>query len=241
MSEGEGYASIAAYYAEKIRTGEIPEGTKLPSLRHVCDAHNVSMKTAVRAFAQLKVWGLTVAKPGVGTIATAPFSENIEGRVRTFASTGRALAAGETSQILEIGTVAADEIVATRLDVEPGTPVAVRRRVVSRDGVPTHYSSSYYPAYVISATPELTEPTSTGGSRELASERLGSTQKGVLEEVTGRPATEIEKEALGLTGVVWVTQVVRTVTLKDGRIVEVGVKVASSSSVLKWYTDLDPE
>ncbi|MFD8417547.1 GntR family transcriptional regulator [Streptomyces sp. NPDC059650] len=239
MSEGEGYAGIAAYYAEKIRKGEIPAGTKLPSLREVCDTHSVSMKTAVRAFQQLKAWGLTIPRPGVGTIAAAPVSDNIEGRVKTHAATGRALAAGETSRILEIGTVAADEVVAARLDIEPGTPVAVRRRVVSRDGVPVHYSSSYYPAYVIAAAPELTEPVSTGGSRELAAERLGSRQKGVLEEVNCRHATEVEKEALGLTGSVMVMQVVRTVHLKDGRIVEVGVKIVSGSTVLKWFTDLD--
>ncbi|WP_225102676.1 GntR family transcriptional regulator [Streptomyces sp. CoH27] len=239
MSEGEGYAGIAAYYAERIRKGEIPAGTKLPSLREVCEAHSVSMKTAMRAFTQLKAWGLTVPKVGVGTIAAAPVSDNIEGRVRTYNTTGRALASGETSRILEIGTVAANEIVAARLDIEPGTPVAVRRRVVSRDGVPTHYSSSYYPSYVINAVPELTEPVSTGGSRELAAERLGSTQKTVLEEVTSRYATEEEKSALGLTGSVIITQVVRTVHLKDDRIVEVAVKVVSGSTVLKWSTDLE--
>ncbi|MEU9166112.1 GntR family transcriptional regulator [Streptomyces sp. NPDC048424] len=238
MSEGEGYAGIAAFYAGRIRTGVIPAGATLPSLREVCDAHEVSMKTAVRAYAQLKAWGLTIAKPGVGTVAAAPASDNIAGRVRNFAETGKALSEGETSQILEIGTVAADEIVASRLEVEPGTPVAVRRRVVSRAGVPVHYSSSYYPAYVIDVVPELTEPVSTGGSRELASARLGSPQKGVLEEVTMRNATEIEKAALGLTGTVGVSQVVRTVYLQDGRIVEVGVKVVSGSTVLRWWTDL---
>ncbi|MER5417889.1 GntR family transcriptional regulator [Streptomyces virginiae] len=238
MSEGEGYAGIAAYYAGQIRTGVIPAGTTLPSLREVCEAHGVSMKTAVRAYAQLKSWGLTIAKPGVGTVAAAPASDNIAGRVANFRATGKALAEGETSRILEIGTVAADEIVASRLEVEPGTPVAVRRRVVSRAGVPVHYSSSYYPAYVIDVVPELTEPVSTGGSRELASARLGSPQKGVLEEVTMRNATEVEKEALGLTGTVGVSQVVRTVYLQDGRIVEVGVKVVSGSTVLRWWTDL---
>ncbi|MEU9110021.1 GntR family transcriptional regulator [Streptomyces xanthophaeus] len=238
MSEGEGYAGIASYYADKIRTGEIAQGETLPSLRDVCETHGVSMKTANRAYAQLKQWGLTTAKVGVGTVASAPISSNIKSRVDTYAATGKALAEGEVSRILEVGTVAADEIVAARLDVEPGTPVAVRRRVVSRDGVPVHYSSSYYPAYVIAATPELTEPVSTGASRELAAERLGSRQRGVLEEVSQRDATDVEKEALGLTGRVGVSQVVRTVFLEDDRIVEVGVKVVSGSTILKFYTAL---
>jgi GntR family transcriptional regulator len=102
-----------------------------------------------------------------------------------------------------------------------------------------HLSSSYYPAYVIGVTPELMEPVSTGASRELAAERLGSPQARVLEEVTSRFALESEKATLGLTaGDVIVTQVVRTVVLEDGRIVEVAVKVAGGSTILRWSTSL---
>jgi GntR family transcriptional regulator len=71
---------------------------------------------------------------------------------------------------------------------------------------------------------------------------LGVAQDQVLEEVTSRHATAAEKEALGLTaGEVVVTQVVRTVTLEDGRIVEVAVKVAQGSTILRWTTSLRPQ
>jgi len=79
---------------------------------------------------------------------------------------------------------------------------------------------------------------STGGSRELAAERLGSPQARVLEEVTSRLAADPEKEALGLTGSVIVTQVVRTVYLGDGRVVEVAVKVCSGATVIRWSSAL---
>jgi GntR family transcriptional regulator len=171
-----------------------------------------------------------------------PASTAISTRVALHAATGSALGNGEQSRILEVGTVGADALVAPRLEVEPGTPVHVRRRVVSRDGVPVHLSSSYYPAYVIAVTPELQEPVSTGASRELAAARLGSAQDQVLEEVTSRHATTAEKEALGLTtGEVVVTQVVRTVILEDGRVVEVAVKVAEGSTILRWTTSLRPQ
>ncbi|AYV33182.1 UTRA domain protein (plasmid) [Streptomyces sp. ADI95-16] len=171
-----------------------------------------------------------MARPGSPTIAE---------RVRNHAATGRALGAGETSRILEIGTVGADETVASRLDVAPGTPVHVRRRVVSRGGVPVHLSASYYLPFVIEATPELTEPVSTGGSRELAAERLGSPQARVVEEVNSRLATDPEKAALGFSGdFVMVTQVIRTVYLADGRIVEVAVRVVGSETFLRFETNL---
>jgi GntR family transcriptional regulator len=239
MPENTGYAEIAAFYRQQIQDGELRPGDTMPSLRQVCERFGVAQTTANRAFRALKMEGLTLPRAGVGTVVAGPISNNISARVRMHGTTGKALGGGETSTILEVGTIGADELVAPRLDVSPGTPVHVRRRLVSRAGVPVHVSSSYYPAYVIAVTPELTEPVSTGASRELAAERLGVAQDRVLEEVTSRLATETEKSALGLTaGDVIVTQVVRTVTLADGRVVEVAVKVTGGSTILRWSTSL---
>ncbi|PZT74505.1 MULTISPECIES: GntR family transcriptional regulator [unclassified Streptomyces] len=241
MSESTGYTDIAAHYRRRIQDGDLRPGDTMPSLRQVCEQFGVAQTTANRAYRMLKMEGLTLAKTGVGTVVAGPSSSNIAARVQMYEATGSALGGGESSRILEIGTVGADELVAPRLDVTPGTPVHVRRRVVSRGGAPVHLSSSYYPAYVMAVTPELAEPVSTGGSRELAAERLGAAQDQVLEEVTSRLATEAEKTALGLTaGDVVVTQVVRTVTLTDGRVVEVAVKVAGGSTILRWTTSLRP-
>lgn len=236
-----GYADIAAHFRKQIEDGTLAPGDRLPTLRDVMSEFDVAQQTASRAYKALKAEGLTQATTGGGTaVVDNRRSNNISSRVRSWANTGRALAADETSQIVEIGTVSADEAVATRLEVQPGSPVYVRRRVVSRGGAITHLTSSYYPSEVIEATPELTQPVSTGGSRELAAERLGADQDRALEEVTSRLATEDERSALGLTsaGPVVVTQVTRTVWLTDGRVVEVAVKVCPGATVLPWSTSL---
>lgn len=234
-----GYAEIAQHFREQIRNGTLRPGDRLPTIKEVIEQFSVSNTTAVRAYKTLKDEGLTTSARGAGTVVAPHGSDNIATRVKTFAATGRALAANETSEIIEVGMVGAEEVVAQRLDVEPGTPVHVRRRVVSRDGVPIHMSSSFYPAYVMEVTPELAEPVSTGGSRELAATRLGVAQDYVTEEHTARLATDPEKAALGLTGSVVVMQVVRTVVLTDGRIVEVAVKIVNGSTVLRTTTSLN--
>jgi DNA-binding GntR family transcriptional regulator len=234
-----GYAEIADHFRRLIHGGELKPGDRMPPIREVMETWSVSTATATRAYKELKAAGLTRASTGAGTVVAQPGSPTTAARVRTHAVTGRALGAGETSRILEVGVVSADEAIAARLDVAPGTPVHVRRRVVSRDGTPVHMSSSYYADYVVDAVPELAQEVSTGGSRELASERLGSPQHHVLEEVTSRLASDPEKDALGLSGnSVIVTQVLRTVYLADGRIVEVAVKVCGGSTVLRWSTSL---
>ncbi|MEV6332285.1 GntR family transcriptional regulator [Streptomyces sp. NPDC051909] len=239
MAQTVGYAEIAAHYRQQIQDGVLKPGETMPSMREVGERFGVAQTTVNRAFRVLKAEGLTLPKSGVGTVVAGPISNNIAARVALHASTGKALGGGESSRVLEVGTVGADELVAPRLDVAPGTPVHVRRRVVSRGGVPIHISSSFYPAYVVAVTPELAEPVSTGGSRELAAERLGVAQDRVLEEVTSRLATEAEKTALGLSaGDVVVTQVVRTVYMADDRVVEVAVKVAGGATILRWTTSL---
>jgi len=239
MPENPGYAEIAAHFRRLIQDGTLRPGDTMPSYKDVKKQFGVAHTTVNRAYRVLKMEGLTLTNPGAKTVVASPVSNNIGTRVALHAATGSALDGGESSRILEVGTVGADALVAPRLDVAPGTPVQVRRRVVSRGDVPVHLSSSYYPAYVIAVTPELQEPVSTGASRELAASRLGLAQDQVLEEVTSRLATKAEKEVLGLTAAeVVVTQIVRTVTLEDDRVVEVAVKVAEGSTILRWTTSL---
>lgn len=238
MAKAAGYAAIADHFRKLIRGGTMRPGDRMPTVRKVMEEWEVSNATAVRAYKTLKEEGLTSASTGAGTVVANRGSDNIAARVRSYATTGKALASNETSEIMEVGTVGADEAIAARLDVEPGSQVHVRRRLVKRDGSPVHLSSSYYAPYVVEATPELAELVSTGGSRELASERLGAAQGRVLEEVTSRLAADPERDALGLTGSVIVTQVLRTVFLTDGRAVEVAVKVCHGSTVLRWSTTL---
>ncbi|PVC80638.1 GntR family transcriptional regulator [Streptomyces sp. CS090A] len=242
MPKKPGSAEIAAELRRQMKDGTLRPGDEVPSYNQIKEQYQVAHATAARAYRTLKLEGLILSRPGAKMIVASPASTGIGARVALHASTGSALGDGESSRILEVGTVGADALVAHRLDVPPGTPVQVRRRVVSRGNVPVHLSSSYYPAYVIAVTPELQEPVSTGASRELAAERLGSPQDEVLEEVTSRLASEAEKETLGLTAeTVVVTQIVRTVTLADGRVVEVAVKVAEGSTILRWTTQLRPQ
>lgn len=239
MAQNTGYAEIAAHFRQQIQNGTLQPGASMPSMREVAEQFQVAITTVNRAFRVLKAEGLTLPRTGVATVVAGPSSTTIATRVALHASTGSALAQGETSTILEVGTVGADELVAPRLEVPPGTPVHVRRRVVSRNGVPVHLSSSFYPSYVVAVTPELGEPVSTGASRELAAQRLGVPQAHLLEEVTSRIATAAEKTALGLTiDPAPVTQVIRTVRLADERVVEVAVKVVGGATPLLYPSSL---
>src|SRR5690606_26342106 len=108
MAGTTGYADIADHYRDRIRNGAMQPGDRMPPIREVMETWGVSNATAVRAYKVLKAEGLTRSSTGTGTVVARPASDNIASRVRNHAATGRALAAGETSRILEVGTVGAD-------------------------------------------------------------------------------------------------------------------------------------
>jgi DNA-binding GntR family transcriptional regulator len=58
---------IANEITEKIKSGELPAGAKLPSTREIANAYGVSMGTAYHALSLLHDRDLIIGQPGRGT------------------------------------------------------------------------------------------------------------------------------------------------------------------------------
>ena len=61
------YMLIVHALAEKIRSGELKPGDRMPSATELVKTHNISHSTARRALAKLKEMGLTDTVPGYAT------------------------------------------------------------------------------------------------------------------------------------------------------------------------------
>ena len=61
------YMLIVYALAEKIRSGELKPGDRLPSVTELVKTYNISPSTARRALAKLKEMGLTDTVPGYAT------------------------------------------------------------------------------------------------------------------------------------------------------------------------------
>jgi len=120
MSQASGlpyYRQIEDQLAELIRSGQLPEGTRLPSVRELAAQTLVSLITVRRAYADLDAEGLIVRRQGQGTfvapqVATAS-AKRAEGLARELlgAAIARArqlgLADGEISA--EVARALADD------------------------------------------------------------------------------------------------------------------------------------
>ncbi|MFI1968969.1 hypothetical protein BLA24_23715 [Streptomyces cinnamoneus] len=78
------YLRIAAELRDRIASGELRPGDRIPSTRGITREWGVAMATASKALAVLRQEGLVRAVPGVGTVVDAPGTES--GAVRTRAS-----------------------------------------------------------------------------------------------------------------------------------------------------------
>jgi DNA-binding GntR family transcriptional regulator len=66
------YMLIVNVLAEKIKSGELEPGDRMPSVTELAQAYDVSHSTARRALAKLKEMGLTDTVPGYATFVRFP-------------------------------------------------------------------------------------------------------------------------------------------------------------------------
>lgn len=229
------YLRIASIYRDKIVSGELSPGMRLPSRREMMDLHAISRATADEVTKVLLQENLVVSRPRSGMVIAERHHVTTLDRVRSRESTGRALAKDESSDILFTGRIPCPAHIAARMGVDEGDEILVRERVTKKKGLPVGMSCSYYPKEVADLTPELEQQVSMPrGSRETAAERMGSPARLAKNFTIARMSTKREMELLGIGKMlegfdalqpVPVQQVTRVVTLVDGRVVEVATKV----------------
>lgn len=65
------YLAIAAGFADLIRSGDLPAGTRLPPQRRLAAERGVDLTTVTRAYDELKRMGLVEGRPGSGSFVRA--------------------------------------------------------------------------------------------------------------------------------------------------------------------------
>jgi len=66
------YMLIVYVLVEKIKSGELKPGDRVPSVTELAETYNVSPSTARRALAKLKEMGMTDTVPGYATFVRLP-------------------------------------------------------------------------------------------------------------------------------------------------------------------------
>ena len=188
------WIQIEEQFADRIATGRLAPGERIPPERELAEAEGVSRMTVRQALASLAARGMVERGVGRGTFVRAP-EPVVHDLTRVAGFTEQAersgLAAGAT--ILEAREYAAPEHVARPLELDPGAPVVRLVRIRSAGGRPLALEDTWVPG---ERFPGLLEHDLSGSLYALMRERYDLAPTAATERLEPVAARAHEAEAL---------------------------------------------
>lgn len=129
-----------------------------------------------------------------------------------------------SQRIAFTGEATPPEDIASQLRLPSGEPAVMRRRLILLDDRPIEIADSFWPTHVARGTALAAPGKIRGGAVTLLAE-MGYTPAAVEEEITTRPPTPDERDALELEDGEWVLVLNRWITARDGNPYEASVMV----------------
>lgn len=214
------YRSVARSLAERIRSGKMPPGSRVPSERELAVEYGISRMTARASVNLLGQRGLIERRGRSGTFVAAP---KIELDLSSVAGlSARLLRQGITpgARVMEARETSAGELdtaVAGALGVADDEPVYGVVRTRTGDGEPLALEESYFPAF---CCPGLLDNELTGSIYELLRDRYGLEPAHLRQEVELTQLDSAAAAKLGAHPDVPVLRVTRTAWDTDGKPIE---------------------
>lgn len=219
---------IADGLRERIRSGDLAPGARLPGEPALVREHGVAKETARRALTLLVSEGLAVRKRGSGTYVRE-FRPIRRVANRRLAQEG--WAAGRSIWDADLGDrplsvvdlkvyeEAAPAHVARVLGLATGATVVVRDRRFVVEGEPVQSATSYLPADLVRGTAIAQPDTGPGGTYARLAD-LGLKPVHFTEELRARMPSQQEIEQLHLSEGTPVVEICRTAFTETGQAVE---------------------
>lgn len=130
------YVQICESMRARIRSGEWPWGSQIPTEAELCDAYEVSRITVRQALALLVRDGLLVRGRGKGTFVREPNLTAAPRTVSSFSTELRELGMKPGAHILASTTITADPEIAAEMELDIGAPLISIRRLRTADDRP---------------------------------------------------------------------------------------------------------
>lgn len=143
------YIQVKEEVKRKILSKEWADGCKIPVESEFCDMYGVSRITIRKALEELQNEGYLIKIQGKGTFVC---EEHVEQRLSKFYSFSEELARKgmeEYASVLELTIVKADDKLAQRLEILPGSPVFRIYRLRNTNRGPYAIEKSYIPQNLI--------------------------------------------------------------------------------------------
>jgi GntR family transcriptional regulator len=213
------YRALADALRSAIERGDYPAGGTLPTVADLRTAYGATNDTVKSAFQVLAREGLIDTGQGRRTrvlsrrpvihTSSSYVAPTADGGQQTWTKRLAELGMRGTQRLGRVGEVPAPDDVAAELDIEPGTPVLLRPRVMLADGEPVELADSYYLLAVASGTAIAQQGLVRGGTYRIFSDR-GCPLVDRQETIAFGPATETDQRDLALPSSAWVVRMLIT-------------------------------
>lgn len=201
------YLQIEEELAERIRTGELKPGTRIPPEREIASQTGVSRMTVRQALARLADRGLIRREQGRGTFVSEPKLNQGLSKLRGFFEEMESQGLVPTSRLLSSEEILASRVVAEVLGLQLGERVYKVVRVREGGGIPIVLETSFFPAKLVPGLLEknlegsiyrLMEQYGTRPIRAIQSHEpvlAGEFEGAILEVPVGSPLMLVERTA----------------------------------------------
>ncbi|MGW0749291.1 GntR family transcriptional regulator [Streptomyces sp. NPDC002587] len=215
---------IADALRARIRAGEWPAGSRLPSRARFAEEYAVGQNVAQRAMELLIIEGLLEGRAGSGTYVRGPRRRMRipRSRLRRLSGPGGRDNGGGTWQSRSRARTPAPERIAARLAIAPGDPCVVTSYALLSAGLPVETCESWEPMAVTDRTPVvLPENGPLKGAGVIERMRaIGVTVVSATEIPRPARADRARADLLGISVGDLITEIERTHYAADGRPVE---------------------
>ncbi|MFC1419293.1 GntR family transcriptional regulator [Streptacidiphilus cavernicola] len=201
MASSKTFTVIADHFRQRILSGELEPGTKLPTNREISGSWQVAAATVSRALQALQVEGFIRTTPRGTFVSDEPrvglSSRDRLARVQRVKSI---LAEGETSRVTAAGLVLPPLYVAELFDLDTGDQVVRREWISGRGTTRTCFAVTWYPAQFAALVPDLlsTAPGKNAGLTARVLEATGRQITHARDDMHGRAADAREAAGLGI-------------------------------------------
>lgn len=130
----------------RIKSGEYPEGSQIPTEIELCEEFNVSRTTVRTALTQLTLEGNLVRKQGKGTYVAGPkIKQTLSHTLKRYRDQVSNQGKKAEISLIDLKVIPANELLQTMLKVEKNDPIQHIERIRSAGNEPTQYEIAYIP------------------------------------------------------------------------------------------------
>jgi GntR family transcriptional regulator len=149
------YQQIQNYIVERIRSGDLPAGSQVPSEFELSAQMQVSRMTARKALDSLVSSGILYRRRGKGTyVATSVVDYNLT-TMQSFSRTLRSRGYDVTTRVLVVESLPAPPEIAQQLHLDVGIPLLMIRRLRLVGGIPAAIHTAYLNQAVYGAVAQI--------------------------------------------------------------------------------------